>query len=112
VVVADAIAWVGPLDDRDAADPAALGDPTAAQPLQRAVDAGDEPWRLDPLEAARADGATLGFAATDPMELVETAAGSALVRAQHAGATYEIRLVQPARLGPTGIWVLASVRRL
>ena len=38
VVVADAIAWVGPLDGRVTADSAALSDLAAAQPLQRAVD--------------------------------------------------------------------------
>lgn len=33
----------------------------------------------------------------------------ARVHAQHAGNTYEIRLIQPARLGPSGIWVVTSV---
>jgi hypothetical protein len=112
VVIADAIAWVGPLNTQEPEHAVNLGDLAAAQPFQRAVDAGDEPWRLDPLEAARADAAVLGFDAHDPMQLVEATRGSALVRAQHAGASYEIHLIQPARLGPTGIWVVEAVGRL
>jgi hypothetical protein len=97
---------VGHLDGAKTGNAAGLIDFGKAEPLQRAVDAGDEPWRLDPLEAGRADAATLGFAASDRMELAETGSGSALVRAHHAGATYEMRLNQPARFGPTDIWVL------
>ncbi len=87
VVVADAVAWVGPLGT-DAG--VGLTDLAAVQPLQT----------------------VLGFGPTDPMELVEENAGSAQVRAQHAGATYEIRVIQPARLGRTGVWVVESVRRV
>ena len=107
VVVADAVAWVGP-PGTDAG--VGLADLAAAQPLQRAVDVGDQPWRLDPLDVARADATVLGFGPTDPMQLVEEKTGSARVRAQHAGATYDIRVIQPARLGPTGVWVVESVR--
>jgi hypothetical protein len=111
VVVADAIAWVGPVDTRATVDLAAPpADLAATQALQRSVDSGDEPWRLDPVEAARADATSLGFAPTDPLELVQSGTGSALVRAEHAGATYEIRLVQPARLGRLGIWVVSQIR--
>jgi hypothetical protein len=109
VVIADAIAWEGPVDTRHTVDLAAPLDPPATQPLQRAVDAGDEPWRLDPLEAARADATSFGFAPTDPMHLVETSAGYARVQADHAGARYEIRVVQPARLGRLGIWVVSKI---
>src|SRR6266542_3337356 len=107
VVVADAVAWVGPLGENAGVG---LADLTTTQPLQHGVDAGDQPWRLDPLEVARADGTVLGFAATDPMQLIDEKTGSAQVRAQHAGASYDIKLVQPARLGPSGIWVVESVR--
>jgi len=79
--------------------------------LQQAVDNGDQPWRLDPLEVARAEAVALGLSAGDPLELVDRQPGVARVRAGHAGATYEIHLIQPARLGPTGIWVVDSIRR-
>ena len=45
------------------------------------------------------------------MQLVDTEAGSARVRAEHGGVSYEIRLIQPARFGPTGIWVVSAIRR-
>jgi hypothetical protein len=107
VVVADAVAWVGPLGS-DAA--VGLADLASAQPVQRAVDKGDQPWRLDPLEVARADATALGFGPNDPMDLAQEQAGTAQVRAQHAGNSYEIRLIQPARLGASGIWVITSVQ--
>jgi hypothetical protein len=112
VVIADAIAWVGPISAHHTVDLPAPGAPAVAQELQRGVDDGDEPWRLDPLESARADATAFGFAPTDPMKLVENSAGSARVLAEHAGATYEIRVVQPARLGRLGVWVLSEIRRV
>ncbi len=110
VVVADAIVWVGPLGAGDVGIRPA--DVASARQLQRAVDAGDEPWRLDPLEAARADAVALGLSATDPFQLVSADAGVARVRAHHGQASYDIRVVQPARLGPTGIWVVERVSRI
>lgn len=107
VVVADAIAWVGPLGSNPASD---LADPASAQTVQHAVDTGDQPWRLDPLQVARADTAGFGFSPDDPMQLTHEEAGSARVHAQHEGHAYEIRLIQPARLGPSGIWVVTSVQ--
>jgi len=107
VVVADAVVWVGPLGTGAGVG---LDDLTAAQPLQRAADVGDQPWRLDPVDVARADATVLGFGQSDPMELVEEKTGYARVRAQHAGTTYDILVTQPARLGPTGVWVVESVR--
>jgi hypothetical protein len=112
VMVADAIAWVGPVNTLEPEHAANLGAFAATHQFQRAVDAGDEPWRLDPIDAARADAAVLGFEAHDPMQLLESGGGSARVRAEHAGVSYEIRLTQPARLGPTGIWVVEAVGRL
>lgn len=112
VLVADAVTYVGPLTAPEPAHAVELSGVAAATSFQRAVDAGDEPWRLDPLEAARADTAELGFDAHDSMQLIRASGGSALVRAQHAGASYEIRLIQPARLGPTGIWVVVAVGRV
>ena len=109
VVVADAMLWVGPIVAADASiGPAAVA---SARDLQRSVDAGDEPWRLDPLEAARADGVGLGLAASDSFQLVSAKDGVARVRAQDGSVSYDIRVVQPARLGPTGIWMVERVSR-
>ena len=107
VIVADAVAWVGPLGS-DAA--VGLADLASAQPVQHAADTGDQPWRLDPLEVARADAAALGFGPDDPMDLAREQTGTAQVRAQHAGNRYDIRLIQPARLGASGIWMVTSVQ--
>jgi hypothetical protein len=109
VVVADAVIWVGPLDAGDTGlQPAQVA---AANQLQRTVDEGDQPWRMDPLAVARADGVALGLSASDTFELLEVGAGVAKVRAQHASARYIIDLAQPARLGSTGIWVVVKVTR-
>jgi hypothetical protein len=109
VVVADAMVWVAPAGAADASiGPEAV---TSARDLQRSVDEGDEPWRLDPLQAARADGIGLGLATSDSFQLVSVGAGVARVRAQHGSVSYDIRVVQPARFSPTGIWVVERVSR-
>ena len=43
------------------------------------------------------------------MRLLDVGDGYAVVRAQHAGATYDIRLRQPHEPGPAGIWVVGSM---
>ncbi len=82
-----------------------------AQQLQRDVDQGHTPWRLDPLQVAREDGQKLGFASGDRFELLRQTGGQATVRAVHGGQTYEIQLTQPAKTGPSGIWMIGEVRR-
>ena len=109
VVVADAVVWVGPIGAADASiGPEAVA---SAHALQRSVDAGDEPWRLDPLESARADAVALGLSPSDSFQLLSVETGIARVQAQDGSVTYDIRLVQPTRLGPTGIWVVDKVSR-
>lgn len=107
VVVADAIAWVGPLGADATSD---LANPASAESVQHAVDTGDQPWRLDPLQVAHTDTTAFGMSPDDPMQLVHEEPGSARVRAQHAGKTYDIGLIQPARLGPAGIWIVTTVQ--
>jgi hypothetical protein len=109
VVVADAVVWVGPIGAVDASiGPEAVA---SAHALQGSVDAGDEPWRLDPLESARAEAIALGLSASDSLQLLSVETGVARVRAQDGSVTYAIRLVQPIRFGPTGIWVVDKVSR-
>jgi hypothetical protein len=109
VVVADAVAWVGPRSTDGAGEPTDLN---STAPVQGAVDSGAQPWRLDPLAVAHAEATPLGLASDDPMRLVEERPGSALVRARHASSTYEIALSQPASADPHGIWVVDSMRRV
>ena len=95
IVVADAIVWVGPVTAADArVAPDAI---SSAGRLQRSVDEGDQPWRLDPLESARADGVALGLSASDSFQLLSVQGGVARVRAQHGRVSYDIRLEQSAR---------------
>jgi hypothetical protein len=72
VVVADAVAWVGPHDIHGSADVAVPG---SAMPLQSAVNGGYQPWRLDPLAVAHAEATALGLATSDPMHLLDCARG-------------------------------------
>jgi hypothetical protein len=89
-----------------------LTDLGSAAPVQDAVNAGDQPWRLDPLAVARAEATTLGLASSDPMRLTSVSAGAAVVRVQHESNTYDVQLTQPARPGPSGIWVVDSMHRV
>jgi hypothetical protein len=107
VVIADAIVWVGPAKAGDGT--VRPQDVAAAREQQRSVDAGDQPWRLDPLQAAQADAIGLGLAASDSFHVVSVEAGTARVRVRDRGVDYDIHLVQPARLGATGIWVVERI---
>jgi hypothetical protein len=54
--------------------------------------------------------AAFGFSSADPMQVIHEETGSVHVGAQHAGKTYDIHLIQPSRLGSSGIWVVTSVQ--
>jgi hypothetical protein len=84
--------------------------------MQASVDQGHQPWRLDPLEVARADSGQYGFDRdADAFVLLskEYAEGPgtylADVRATHGGVNYLIRLIQPEKQGESGIWVINSI---
>lgn len=88
-----------------------------ARRLQGLVDKGQERWRLDPLEVARRDGRMAGFLLSDKFQLLtnpspgsEAVKGMVEVLASHAGKEYIIRLVQPVKSGPSGIWLIGSIR--
>ena len=111
IVVADAVRFVGPTSG-GVVTGAGLADTALARRLQEAVDAGHEPWRLDPLAVARASAGTLEFTDGDAFDLVSQGPSQAVVRANHAAEAYQLRLIQPARGGPSGIWMLESIARL
>jgi hypothetical protein len=81
----------------------ALG-PDEARALQAAVDAGHQPWRLDPTQVALAFvGARYGWSAAravlrDPstIEVTDPSVGAVVV----------LRLVQPVTRGTGGVWVV------
>jgi hypothetical protein len=111
VVVADAIRFVGPTTS-DLTTSSGTARSQGADASQQAVDSGHDPWRLDPLHVAHAEWGMLGFAETDPLELASQGPGVAVVHGVSRGARYQMRLVQPVRLGPTGIWTVESVYHL
>lgn len=80
--------------------------PAEVAALQSAVDAGHQPWRVDPGQVARAfvetrfgwTGSSVAMADPHTVEITDPAAGTTLV----------LQLRQPARLGAGGIWIVVS----
>lgn len=84
--------------------------------LQGLVDAGEQTWRLEPLEVARREGRMAGFTLDDHFELLSKAMGEysgtyqAMVAADHEGRRYLIQLIQSVKVGDGGIWAINSIR--
>lgn len=73
--------------------------------LQRAVDRGTQPWRLDPqMTAVAFTRARFGWMMPRPER---TAADTVLVD-DGAGGAVSLRLVQPGRTGADGVWTVAG----
>lgn len=92
--------------------------PAELEMTQKAVDQGQQPWRLDPYEVAKSEGISLGFTANDSFKLLSKKAmgeysgtGEAEVEAVHNGVTYIIQLIQPLGPGQNSIWAINSVRK-
>jgi hypothetical protein len=76
--------------------------------LQQAVDAGRQPWLLDPSEVAIAyASAELGM--TSP-QAVRSSTGVVDVREGTGGRVVTVTLVQPVRKALGGIWVVTASR--
>jgi hypothetical protein len=78
---------------------------TEAAALQKSVDAGSEPWLLDPTEvamsyASAAHGWTQATAQARP--------GGTTIEVQQSGRTVVLSLTQPVRTGAGGIWVVTG----
>ncbi|MBI4213066.1 MAG: hypothetical protein HY534_02045 [Chloroflexi bacterium] len=89
----------------------------AAIQLQQEVDAGHQPWRLEPESVARAAAEPEGVDLSGARYLVvglppDAGRNRTLVRISTPSATLEVELVQPARQGPTGIWAVKAFRRV
>lgn len=91
-------------------------DLNAMKEIQKQVDAGQQPWFLDPLQVARQLGARFGFdPGADQFTLVRQAekgaggTGEALVEATHAGTVWKIQLTQPLGPGKSSIWMINSI---
>lgn len=87
------------------------------QNVQNSVNTGSQPWRVDPLLAAMADGDEYGFSQeNDQWELKSksyegeySGTGEAEVSVIHDGQTYIIQLVQPIESGESGIWAINNI---
>lgn len=89
------------------------------QRIQRAVDQGENLWRLSPVRTAQVVGsASLGLRQNDVYTFVEqyidTGSGlqNAVVRVKHRDCRFLVELYQPIRQGNRGIWVVQSVTEL
>ena len=87
-------------------------DNTKAANLQKFVDNGKYPWRLDPVETARADNASaygLGISNNYVLKDKNLNDGQATATVSHNGRTYQIKLVQPITKGEKGIWAIILI---
>jgi hypothetical protein len=80
----------------------------AAAALQEQVDAGSQPWLLDPAELARSFAATAyGWSEVT----VEPNAEETVEVREPGGGSAVLTLAQPVRSGPGGIWVVTAATR-
>ncbi|WP_245530708.1 hypothetical protein [Alicyclobacillus acidocaldarius] len=84
--------------------------------IQEAALRGQNLWRLSPVRTAQEVGTRhLGFRMNDIYTLVEQYRDAdsglmyAVVRVKHRDCVYLVRLYQPVKQGPGGIWVVESV---
>lgn len=89
--------------------------------IQGQVDAGHQPWRLDPVQVATEEDQRYGLdpAAGDRFERVRTVdvgegsgTGEAYVEVTHGGRRYVVQLIQPNGPGPHSIWTINSIRAI
>tara|TARA_Y100000310_G_C20295963_1_gene629402 strand:+ start:107 stop:529 length:423 start_codon:yes stop_codon:yes gene_type:complete len=86
---------------------------TQLEELQKAVDEGHQPWRLDPIEVAKTESLEYGFRQQDRFALVSQELGTApaatyfaYIEVEHRGKLYTMQLYQPQTIGDGGIWTL------
>ena len=90
---------------------------TDLETIQTSVDNGSQPWRLDPVMVASADGVRYGFSIEDTYRLSKEPAigegsgtGEAEVEIDHGGKTFVVQLIQPVKTGDDGVWAINSIR--
>lgn len=84
--------------------------------IQKAVDAGQNQWRLSPVRTAQVVGSrNLGLSPNDAYTLVErfvdpgSGLQHAVVNVKHQRCTFTATLYQPVTQGQHGIWVVETV---
>lgn len=83
---------------------------------QKAVEQGNNKWRLDPLSTAKTEGPLYGLYVNGEYRLISpddanegSGTGEALVRHTYKGKVFDILLIQPVKTGPEGIWVINAI---
>ncbi|MBM2820577.1 MAG: Cell wall hydrolase, SleB, partial [Candidatus Berkelbacteria bacterium] len=92
-----------------------LVDPEQVDILQKQVDNGKLPWRLDPVQTAQADGPVIyGLSVSDKYTLQnkDTNGATATVKAESENGNIIITLVQSNIKGDKGIWVIKTVKKI
>lgn len=89
------------------------------QRIQRAVDQGQNLWRLNPVRTTQEVGTVhLGLRANDSYTFrrqyrdVDSGLMHALVDVKHRNCLYIVELYQPEKQGRKGIWVVHSVTEM
>ena len=83
--------------------------------VQAGVDAGGQPWRLDPLQLAQGDAIGYGFILADANNFTiisqAASAGTASIAAKHNGKSYEIDVIKPTP-GDGKVYVISKIASL
>lgn len=94
-------------------------DKEQADKLQQDVDAGHQPWRLDPVQVVKNDGQQYGFdPQRDTFTLISfdnrasSGTGEAYVLVEHGDNYYLVQLTQPAGEGRHKIWQIGGIRQV
>lgn len=89
------------------------------QQVQQEVDAGKQPWRLDPVEVVKADApASYEFNAIDTYNLkskdVQTGNAEVEIKKTKNEKTfsYLAKLTQPVKKGDSGVWAISSIEEV
>jgi hypothetical protein len=83
---------------------------------QHAVDLGQIPWAVDPVDVVHRDGPSFGISASDQATLLGktsdpvTLVPQANVFVQHGNQPLVVIVEQPIKTGPGGVWAIAEVR--
>ena len=77
--------------------------------IQKAVDEGNDAFRLDPLMAMKEDSLLFGFLTND--YFFQKQAADNFVKIAHKGNIYEVYFYQPQKIGAEGVWAVEKVVR-
>lgn len=89
-------------------------DKTSLNQIQSQVDTGRETWRLDPVAVAKSQvPGTFEIQKTDRFTLKskDTTSGQAVIEVKSGDKIFEVTMIQPVKIGSSGIWTTYSVTK-